>query len=145
MRAFTTNKMRIRNYLGIAGSLMVIAGALSPMLRIPVIGNWNYWDLEPVLAGTVLTLAGLGLIGAAFNKPSVLRFCGWGALVIVLFTLVAVYFKVNDFFSFIPLKKLATAAAGLVRYRLTGWLLLFAGSILMVLAGRVRKTELPVV
>ncbi|HEY0895443.1 MAG TPA: hypothetical protein VGE15_02725 [Sphingobacteriaceae bacterium] len=131
--------MEKKSYLGILGSLLVIGGALSPMLRIPVIGNWNYWDIEPVLAAIVLVLAGLGLIGAVFSKPALLRFCGWAALAVVLFTLCAVYFKVNSYFSFIPLKKLAAAAAGIVRYRWMGWLALIMGSALMILAGNRRK------
>ncbi len=131
--------MENKSYLGILGSLLMIGGAFSPMLRIPVIGNWNYWDIEPVLAAIVLVLAGLGLAGAVFGKPALLRFCGWSALAVVLFTFCAVYFKVNSYFSFIPLKKLAAAAAGIVRYRWMGWLVMAAGCILMIVAGNLRK------
>ena len=128
--------MAFRNYLGMFGSVMVIAGIFSPMLHIPIIGNWNYWDIEPVLAAIVLVMAVLGLAGSAFGKPALVRFGGWGALIVILFTLLAVYFKVNDYFSIIPFKKLAAAAAGIVRYRWLGWTVLLLGAILMILAGR---------
>lgn len=131
--------MLVRSYFGIFGSFMVIAGALSPMLRIPVMGNWNYWDIEPVLATLVMVLAALGLLSSVFARPSVLRFCGWSILVLVLFTLCAVYFKVNSYFDFIPFRKLAAAAAGIVRYRWIGWIVLVAGAAMMIAGGRARR------
>lgn len=128
--------MAFKNYLGIFGSVILIAGVFSPMLHLPIIGNWNYWDIEPVLAAMVLVMAALGLAGSALGKSALLRFGGWGALIVTLFTLLAVYFKVNDYFNFIPFKKLAAAAAGIVRYRWLGWTVLICGAILMILAGR---------
>lgn len=128
--------MAFKNYLGIIGAVLVIAGVFSPMLHLPIIGNWNYWDIEPVLAVLVMLMAALGLAGAAANKASLWRLGGWGALMVILFTLLAVYFKVNDYFSFIPFKKLAAAAAGIVRYRWLGWILLLSGAIILILTGR---------
>ena len=136
LTGFLIYNMTFRNYLGIFGALMVIAGVFSPMLHIPIIGNWNYWDIEPVLAALVLVMAALGMAVATFGKPALLRFGGWGVLIVVLFTLLAVYFKVNDYFSFIPFKKLAAAAAGIVRYRWLGWVLLVSGAVIMVLSSR---------
>jgi len=128
------------NYTGVLGALLIIAGGFSPMLHLPIIGNWNYWDIEVVLASLVYVFAALGILASINGKPGLLRFSGWAALVVVLFTLVAVHFKVNDSFSFIPFKKLASAAAGLVKYRWTGWILLIIGSVLMVVGGkRVKK------
>lgn len=131
--------MSSKNYLGLLGSVMVIGGAFSPMLRMPIIGNWNYWDIEPVLASIVLVFAGLGLIGSSFEKPALVRFSGWAVLAVTVFTLIAVHFKVNDYFSFIPLKKLAAAAASIVKYKWLGWGTIGAGSLIMILAGRRSK------
>ena len=131
--------MTLKYYLGVLGGVMVIGGALSPMLRMPIIGNWNYWDIEPVLAAIVFVFAALGVLTSAFNKPGILHLSGWIVLSVTLFTLGAVYFKVNDYFSFIPLKKLASAAAGIVRYRWLGWGAIFLGSLMMILAGKRSK------
>lgn len=131
--------MKSINYAGLIGSLLIIAGAVSPMLHIPIIGNWNYYDIDVSLASIVMLLAALGIIASLINKPGLLRFAGWGALVVVLFTLVAVYFKVNDYFSFIPLKKLAAAAARIVHYRWTGWILLILGSVVTIVGARKKK------
>ena len=121
-----------RNYVGILGVLLVIAGGLSPMLHIPIIGNWNYFDIDTVLATVVYTLAGLGLLAAIMKKQGLLRFCGWALLLVLLFTFGAVYFKVNNYFSFIPLKKLAAAASRVIHYRWMGWALIAAGSLIMI-------------
>ena len=127
--------MKSVNYLGLLGSLLIIAGAVSPMLHIPIIGNWNYYDIDVSLASVVMCLAALGIIASLINKPGLLRFSGWASLIVVLFTLAAVYFKVNDYFSFIPFKKLAAAAARIVHYRWTGWILLILGSVLAIFGG----------
>lgn len=109
------------------------------MLHIPILGNWNYYDIDVALASIVMTLAALGVLASVINKPGLLRFTGWASLVVILFTLAAVYFKVNDSFSFIPLKKLAAAATRLVHYRWTGWILLVFGAVLSIIGARRKK------
>jgi hypothetical protein len=123
--------MTLKNYAGIIGALLVIAGGLSPMLHIPIIGNWNYWNLDIVLATIIYTLATLALIASASNKRGLLRFCGWSILLVLNFTFVAVYFKVDNYFSFIPFKKLAAAAIRVIHYRWMGWVLISSGGLIM--------------
>ena len=130
--------MTFRNYLGIAGALLIIAGGFSPMLRIPILGNWNYWDLDLVLASLMYCFAVLALLASIQNKPGLLRFSGWASLILLIFTLVAVHFKVNDYFNFIPMKKLAAAASRMVKYQWLGWILIAVGSMSMLIGGRKR-------
>lgn len=133
--------MTLKNYVGIIGALLVIAGGLSPMLHIPIIGNWNYWDLDTVLAAIIYTLATLALIASASNKRGLLRFCGWSILLVLGFTFVAVYFKVDNYFSFIPFKKLAAAASRVIHYRWTGWVLIASGGLIMILFSGKKKNK----
>jgi predicted tellurium resistance membrane protein TerC len=128
--------MSLRNYLGLVGTILVIAGGMTPMLRIPIIGNWNYWDIDTVLASIVYVFAAAGLLGAVLHKPGLVKFSGWAVLIVVAFTLVAVYFKVNNYFSFIPLKKLASLASNLVHYKWLGWSMLFCGALIMIISSR---------
>ena len=128
--------MKFKDYLGLLGALLVIAGAMSPMLRIPVIGNWNYWDIDIVLASIVFALAAAGLLAAVLRKTGVVKFAGWGILIVVLFTLAAVYFKVNDYFSFIPFKKLARVATNMVHYKWIGWIIIFCGALVMLFSSK---------
>jgi hypothetical protein len=135
--------MTFKNYIGIIASLMVIAGGLMPMLHIPIIGNWNYWDIDTVLASIVYSLAVLSLIAAASNKRGLLRFCGWALLFVLTFTFGAVYFKVSNYFNFIPLKKLAAVAGRMIQYRWIGWALIASGAMLMILfSGKNKKTQI---
>jgi len=132
--------MKFKNFAGITGALLVIAGGFLPMLRLPLIGNWNYWDIDTSLAAIVYSLALLALIAAARNKNGLLKFCGWALLFLLVFTFAAVQFKVTDYFSFIPFKKLATTASRIVQVRWTGWGTILAGSIIIILfSGRRRK------
>jgi hypothetical protein len=132
--------MKFKNFAGITGALLVIAGGLLPMLHLPVIGNWNYWDIDTSLAAIVYALAALALIAAAGNKNGLLRFCGWALFLLLIFTFAAVQFKVTNYFSFIPFKKLAAAASKIVHIRWTGWSMIFAGSIIMIMfSGKGKK------
>lgn len=128
--------MTSKNYLGLFGSLLVVAGAMSPMVHVPIVGNWNYWDLHTGMASVVYVLAGLGVLASVSGRDGLLKFAGWAEVILILLTLLAVYLKVNDSFSFIPFKKLAKAAAGLVKYRWIGWTLLAAGAVIMIIASR---------
>ena len=134
--------MAFKNYLGLLGALLVIAGGMSPMLRIPVIGNWNYWDVDVVLASIVYSLASAVLLGAILRKPSILKFSGWGVLIVVVFTLIAVFFKVNDYFSFIPFKKLARVASNMVHYKWLGWIMLFSGAVIMIISSGIKQARI---
>ncbi len=133
--------MKAKNYIGLLGSILVFAGGLSPMLHIPIIGNWNYFDLDVTLASVVFILAGLGLFASVLKRAGLLRFAGFGVLFIVLLTLVGVYFKVHDTFSFIPFKKLTAVAAGLVKYKWIGWSMIFVGGLLMLISGKRDKIK----
>jgi hypothetical protein len=134
--------MTFKNYLGLFGALLVAAGGMSPMLHIGIISkDWNYWDIDITLAAIIYFFTAAGLLAAITGKQGLLRFCGWMVFLVLAFTLVAVYFKVNSYFSFIPLKKLAMALTRIVHYRWTGWAMILAGSFTMILAGRRNITE----
>ena len=34
--------MTAKNYTGLLGVLLVIVGGMCPMLKVPILGNWNY-------------------------------------------------------------------------------------------------------
>lgn len=131
--------MTSKNYLGLFGSLLVIAGGMSPMIHIPIIGNWNYWDLHTGLASVVYVVAALGLLASVSGRNGLLKFAGWTELFLIALTLIAVYFKVNDSFSFIPFRKLAKFATGIVHYRWIGWAVLTIGAVIMIIASRKSK------
>lgn len=131
--------MTAKNYTALLGVLLVIVGGMCPMLRVPILGNWNYWDIDTVLASIVYTLSAIALLAAVTRKQGLLRFCGWFLLLMLIFTLTAVYFKANDYFSFIPLKKLAAAASRMIKFKWLGWGLMFAGAFIIILFSKKDK------
>ncbi len=132
--------MSFKNYSGLFGALLVAVGGMSPMIHIGIFGlDWNYWDMDVTMASVVYFFAAAGLISAITGKQGLLRFSGWMVMLLLILTLVATYFKVNDYFSFIPMKKLASKLTGIVHYRWMGWGMIAAGSLIMILAGRRNK------
>ncbi len=128
--------MSTRSYISLSGVALVLIGGMCPMLRIPMIGSWNYWNIDTVLASIVYTVAAIALIASITGKNGLLRFCGWALMILILFTLAAVYFKVNNYFSFIPLKKLAVAASRMIKFQWIGWGTMLAGILLILFSAR---------
>jgi len=122
-------------YQGILGAVVMAAGGLCPLLRVPVLGNWNYFDVDQRLAILFYILIVAGLIGAFLQKPDLIRFSGLAVIVLVLVSLAGIYFKVHDSFSFIQFKKVINLAAGLVKYK-WGWFVIITGALLMVMVRR---------
>lgn len=119
--------------MGLLGILLVMVGGMCPMLKVPILGNWNYFDIDTVLASIVYSFSAVAFLAAVTRKQGLLRFCGWFLLLMLIFTLTAVYFKSNDYFSFIPLKKLAAAATRMIKFKWVGWSLMFAGAFIIIL------------
>lgn len=116
---------------GIVGSVVMAVGGVCPLMHVPIIGNWNYFDIDMRLAIAFYVMVVLGLIGSFTQKAGLIRFAGWGALILVLITLAGIYFKVHDSFSFLHFRKLVNLAAGLVKYK-WGWYVIVAGAFIVV-------------
>lgn len=127
--------MRIQ---GILGAVIMAAGGLCPLIRVPIMGNWNYFDIDQTLATVFYCLVTIALIGALLQKAGLIRFAGWAGIGLVLLTLVGVYFKSHDYFSFVHFKKIINFAAGMVKYK-WGWLVIFAGTLCLI---SVRKPKI---
>ena len=126
---------------GIVGSVIMGVGGLCPLVHLPIIGNWNYFDIDMRLAVAFYILVVFGLIGSFLGKTSLIRSIGWAALVLIGITLAGVYFKSHDYFSFIHFKKLVNFAAGIVKYK-WGWFVILVGSLLLV---TVRKNKVVII
>ncbi|WP_316792474.1 hypothetical protein [Pedobacter frigoris] len=116
---------------GIIGSVIMAAGGMCPLMHVPIIGNWNYFDIDQRLAIAFYVMVVLGLIGSFAQKLGLIRFAGWGAVALVLITLAGIYFKAHDSFSFLHFKKLVNLAAGLVKYK-WGWYVIAAGAFILI-------------
>lgn len=126
---------------GIIGAVLMAIGGMCPLVRVPIMGNWNYFDLDQTLAITFYVLVVIGLIGAFIGKTGLVKFAGWAGIVLVAITLAGVYFKAHDSFGFLHFKKAVNFAARMVKYQ-WGWYVIGAGALLLI---SVRKPKAVVV
>lgn len=126
---------------GIVGAVLMAIGGMCPLVRVPILGNWNYFDLDQTLAITFYVLVVVALTGAFTAKAGLVKFAGWAGLVLVAITLAGVYFKAHDSFGFLHFKKAVNFAAGLVKYK-WGWYVIAAGTFLLI---TVRKPKVAII
>ena len=126
--------------LQLLGVGLVIIGSFLPLVKIPLIGNWNYWNIEPILASTIWILSILGYFFIQKNKLKASRIIAIFMLSIFVFTIIAVQFKSLDFFSFLPFKSWQSAFAGMVKFS-WGWFFEFVGAVLILLPRKEIKIE----
>lgn len=123
---------------GIVGAVIMAVGGFCPLIHLPIIGNWNYFDIDPTLGTLFYVLAVLALAGSFMGRSGLVRFSGWAALVLVLVTLAGVYFKSHDYFSFVHFKKLVNLAAGVVKYK-WGWFVILLGALVLITVPGTKK------
>lgn len=116
---------------GIIGAAIMAIGGMCPLVRVPILGNWNYFDLDQTLAITFYVMVVVALIGAFTTKAGLVKFAGWAGIVLVAITLAGVYFKAHDSFGFLHFKKAVNFAAGLVKYK-WGWFVILAGTFILI-------------
>lgn len=117
--------------LQLIGLILVVAGSFLPLVHIPLIGNWNYYQIDKSLAVICWILSAVALAGIVLNRTSLVKTTAVLLLILFGFTLVAVRFQSLDFFSFLPFASWKEFAAGMVKLK-WAWLLEFSGAILML-------------
>lgn len=110
---------------------LIVAGSFLPLVHIPIIGNWNYYKIDPNLAYIVWGLCTLAFLGIFLNKLKLVRISAFILILLFTFTIVAVKFKSLDYFSFLPFKSWQESFAGIVKLS-WGWFLEFSGAILLL-------------
>lgn len=126
--------------LQLIGIIIVVAGSFLPLLRIPLVGNWAYWKIDPYLASIVWILCALGLLFIQTNKVKATRIIAVILMILFGFTIIAVKLKSLDYFSFLPFKSWQSAFAGIVKLS-WGWFFEFSGAALMLLPRKNKTIE----
>lgn len=113
------------------GAAVMAAGGMCPLLRVPILGNWNYIQLDLTMGIAFYVIVAIGLIGAFTQRAGLVKFAGWAGIALVLLTLAGVYFKVQSSFGFLHFKKLVSLASGMVKYK-WGWFVILAGALILI-------------
>jgi hypothetical protein len=111
-------------------ALSAISTVICPFLKVPIKGNWNLFQTDTSLFFLTIGLLGLALLVFAMRKISIYRYVSIGFLFWTLLSLVAVYFKINNYFGM----KLVDGLLSKTIHLKWGWAVLILGSILMVLS-----------
>jgi hypothetical protein len=127
--------LRFMKNIQLLGLILVVAGSFLPLVHVPVIGNWNYWELDHFLAIACCVLAAGTLFGIVNNSIKISRIFAVLLVLLFIFTLFAVKFQALQYFSFMPFKSWQDKLAGIVKLR-WGWIVEFLGAIIIIVAGR---------
>ena len=76
--------------LQLIGLFLVVAGSFLPLVRIPIIGNWNYWKVDNTLAVAVWGFSLLMLVFILINKTKFVRIMAFLMILLFVFTIVAI-------------------------------------------------------
>lgn len=117
----------------LAGLIAVVIGSFLPLVRIPIIGNWGYWDMDHRLAIILWIFCGISLVGILTGKDRLVKFTGVFFIGFFIFTLFAVKAKSLDYFSFLPFKSWQDTFAGVVKLS-WGWIIEFLGAFLLLIS-----------
>jgi len=119
------------------GAAVMAAGGMCPLLRVPILGNWNYIQLDLTMGIAFYVIVAIGLTGAFTQRAGLIKFAGWAGIALVLLTLAGVYFKVQSSFGFLHFKKLVSLASGMVKYK-WGWFVILAGALILITVRRAK-------
>lgn len=117
----------------IVGVMLVVIGSFLPLVHIPLIGSWNFWQTDHYLAVSCWVFCIFALTGIILNKSKLIFFSGLMLLLLFVFSIIAIRFKTLQFFDFLPVDSWKNLASGIVKLK-WGWFPMFAGSALIILA-----------
>jgi hypothetical protein len=114
----------------IIGLFWVVIGSFLPLVHVPVIGNWNYWQVDHFLAITCWIFSAGALFGILNNKGKITKIFAVLLILLFLFTLFAIKVQAFQYFSFMPFKSWQEKLAGIVKLR-WGWIVEFLGAFMI--------------
>lgn len=117
--------------LQLLGLLLVVVGSFLPLVHVPIIGNWNYWQLDHYLAIFCWIFCACALLGIVNNRAKLVNIFAVFLLILFVFSLFAVKYQASSYFSFLPFKSWTKALAGTVKLQY-GWFAEFLGALIML-------------
>ncbi|MBD1429068.1 MULTISPECIES: hypothetical protein [Sphingobacterium] len=122
--------------------LGVAAAALStifcPFLKVPIKGNWNLYETDTSLFLITLGILGLAVLFFVSRKIAAFRFVSIAFFIWTILGLVAVYFKINNYFGM----KLVDGLLAKTLHIKWGWAVLILSAVIMVLSvGKVKEVK----
>ena len=137
--------MRIKQLLGLIGSIVLFIGVFTPIVSIPIVGNMNYFQNGKGDGTIILVLAVISLILVLTKKYNGLWFTSIGSIGVMLFTFINFQSKISqvkaDMDSELadnPFRGLAEMAMQSVQLQ-WGWALLVVGAALVIASAAIKE------
>lgn len=123
--------MRLNTLTSFIGFVLLIAGTYSPILRPLHLFNWDVYDANKPFGIVILLFAVVGIIGAVFSQPKLVKLIAWLSLGLIVLLFIGAEIKVHTSFSFIPFRGIDRFLTRQIKFK-WGWYLLFAGPLLAI-------------
>ena len=112
--------------LGIAVS--ALSTVFCPFLKVPLKGNWNLYETDTILFLITLGILGFNVLFFVSRKITLFRFTSIVYLIWSILGLIAVYFKINNYFGM----KLVDGLLAKTLHIQWGWAVLILSALVIV-------------
>ena len=119
--------------LGIA--IAALSTIFCPFLKAPLVGNWNLYQTDLTLFAITIGILVLSTLFLVLRKIGLFRILSLSFLIWCTLGLLAVYFKINNYFGM----KWVDGLLSKTLHIKWGWFFLFIGGIMMLLSVRKMK------
>ncbi|MCW3169021.1 hypothetical protein OMO38_10845 [Chryseobacterium sp. 09-1422] len=117
----------------LVGLILVVVGSFLPLVHVPIIGNWNYWQVDHSLAFACWIFSAIALFGILNNSQKITKIFGILLILLFIFTIFATKYQAFSYFSFLPFKSWTETLAATVKLK-WGWAVEFLGALIMLFA-----------
>lgn len=119
----------LRKYTALLGiALSALSTIFCPFLKVPIKGNWNLYETDTSLFLITLGILGLLVLFFVLRKITLFRFTAILYLCWTVLGLVAVYFKINNYFGM----KLVDGLLSKTLHIQWGWAVLIGSALIVV-------------
>lgn len=119
----------LRKYTALLGiALSALSTIFCPFLKVPIKGNWNLYETDTSLFLITLGILGLLVLFFVLRKITLFRFTAILYLCWTVLGLVAVYFKINNYFGM----KLVDGLLTKTLHIQWGWAVLIGSALIVV-------------
>ena len=141
----SVSQNKLKQIIGYAGALLLCIGVFTPILSVPFAGNVNLFQNGKGDGAIVLGLAIVSFILIFVKQYRLIWLTGLGSLGIVIFDFIGVMKKIDEAKNVIisgmennPFAAIPAIMANSIQLQ-WGWVILFAGAILLVVCVVMRK------
>ncbi len=125
----------------LTGLALVVIGSFLPLVHIPLIGSWNYWQVDHYLAIICWILSVLALFGIMNDNQKLIKISAALLIILFAFTIFATKYQAFSYFSFLPFKSWTETFASTVKLK-WGWIVEFAGVFMLIFGSKNVKNNL---